>query len=41
MFDSPKRLILGLLFGVVFGIALQKGGLSRFRSQLGRRRCTT
>lgn len=32
MFDSPQRLALGLLFGVVFGVALQKGGLTRFRT---------
>lgn len=35
MFDSPKRMILGLLFGVVFGIALQKGGLTKFRVIVG------
>jgi uncharacterized membrane protein YedE/YeeE len=32
MVDSPKRLVLGLLFGIVFGVALQKGGLTKFRT---------
>ncbi len=30
MFDSPERLLLGLLTGVVFGVLLQKGRVAKF-----------
>lgn len=30
MFDSPERLLLGLLTGVVFGFLLQKGRVAKF-----------
>ena len=30
MFDSPERLLLGLLIGVLFGVLLQKGRVAKF-----------
>ena len=30
MFDSPDRLLLGLLIGIVFGVLLQKGRVAKF-----------
>jgi uncharacterized membrane protein YedE/YeeE len=30
MFDSPERLLLGLVTGVVFGVLLQKGRVAKF-----------
>ena len=30
MFDSPERLLLGLLTGIVFGVLLQKGRVAKF-----------
>lgn len=33
--DSPRQLVLGLLFGVVFGFLLQKGGVARFEVLMG------
>ena len=30
MFDSPERLLLGLLMGVIFGVLLQKGRVAKF-----------
>lgn len=32
---SPKRLIRGLLFGIVFGFLLQKGGAAQFHLLIG------
>ena len=33
--DSPRQLALGLLFGVVFGYLLQKGGVAKYEVLLG------
>lgn len=33
--DSPKQLLLGLVFGVVFGFLLQKGGVAKFEVLIG------
>lgn len=35
MFDSPERLLLGLLIGVLFGILLQKGRVAKFSVIIG------
>jgi uncharacterized membrane protein YedE/YeeE len=35
MFDSPDRLLLGLLFGIVFGFLLQKGQVAKFSVIVG------
>ncbi|OIJ41417.1 YeeE/YedE thiosulfate transporter family protein [Massilia timonae] len=33
--DSPKQLALGLLFGIIFGFLLQKGGVAKYDVLLG------
>lgn len=33
--DAPKQLLLGLLFGVVFGFLLQKGGVAKYEVLMG------
>lgn len=33
--DSTRQLVLGLLFGVVFGFLLQKGGVARYEVLMG------
>lgn len=33
--DSPKQLALGLLFGIVFGFLLQKGGVAKYEVLMG------
>jgi hypothetical protein len=33
--DSPRQLVLGLLFGVVFGFLLQKSGVARYEVLMG------
>jgi uncharacterized protein len=35
MFDSPQRLLLGLLTGMVFGFLLQKGRVAKFEVIVG------
>ncbi|MDZ4687368.1 MAG: YeeE/YedE thiosulfate transporter family protein [Planctomycetaceae bacterium] len=35
MFDSPERLMLGLVTGVVFGVLLQKGRVAKFPVIIG------
>ncbi len=35
MFDSPERLLLGLLIGIVFGVLLQKGQVAKFSVIVG------
>lgn len=35
MFDSPAKLALGLLSGILFGILLQKGRVAKFRVIVG------
>ena len=30
MFDSPERLLLGLVTGILFGVLLQKGRVAKF-----------
>jgi hypothetical protein len=35
MFDSPDRLFLGLLIGIVFGVLLQKGRVAKFSVIVG------
>lgn len=35
MFDSPGKLLLGLLSGIVFGFLLQKGRVAKFRVIVG------
>lgn len=35
MFDSPERLLLGLLMGIVFGVLLQKGRVTKFSVIVG------
>jgi hypothetical protein len=35
MFDTPEKLALGLLSGVVFGFLLQKGQVTKFRTIVG------
>ncbi len=35
MFESPSRLLLGLVSGVLFGFLLQKGRVAKFRVILG------
>ncbi len=33
--DSPRQLILGLLFGILFGFLLQKGGVAKYEVLMG------
>ena len=33
--DSPRTIVLGLIFGVVFGFLLQKGGVAKFDILIG------
>lgn len=33
--DSPRQLVLGLVFGIVFGFLLQKGGVARYEVLMG------
>lgn len=33
--DSPKQLLLGLVFGIAFGFLLQKGGVAKYEVLLG------
>ena len=33
--DSPRQLLLGLFFGVVFGFLLQKGGVAKYEVLMG------
>ncbi len=33
--DSPRQLVLGLLFGIVFGFLLQKGGVAKYEVLMG------
>lgn len=33
--DSPRQLVLGLVFGVIFGFLLQKGGVARYEVLMG------
>lgn len=33
--DSPRQLVLGLIFGVAFGFLLQKGGVAKYEVLLG------
>jgi len=33
--DAPKQLILGLFFGIIFGVLLQKGGVAKYEVLLG------
>lgn len=33
--DSPRQLVLGLVFGVLFGFLLQKGGVARYEVLMG------
>lgn len=35
MFDSPGKLLLGLLSGIIFGFLLQKGRVAKFRVIVG------
>ncbi|MCE9565359.1 MAG: YeeE/YedE family protein [Planctomycetes bacterium] len=35
MFDSPERLLLGLVTGIIFGILLQKGQVAKFSVIVG------
>lgn len=35
MFESPEKLILGLISGIVFGFLLQKGRVAKFRVIMG------
>ena len=35
MFDSPDKLILGFLTGVLFGFLLQKGGVAKYHILMG------
>ena len=35
MFDSPSKLLLGLVTGVAFGFLLQKGQVTKFRVIVG------
>lgn len=35
MFDSPQRLLLGLISGILFGFLLQKGRVAKFRVIVG------
>jgi hypothetical protein len=35
MFDTPEKLALGLITGVVFGFLLQKGQVTKFRTIVG------
>lgn len=35
MFEDPFRLVLGLVTGVVFGVLLQKGQVSKFQTIMG------
>ena len=35
MFDSPVRLLLGLVIGIVFGVLLQKGQVAKFSVIVG------
>ncbi len=35
MFDSPERLLLGLVMGILFGILLQKGRVAKFSVIVG------
>lgn len=33
--DSPRQLVLGLVFGIVFGFLLQKGGVAKYEVLMG------
>jgi uncharacterized membrane protein YedE/YeeE len=33
--DSPRQLVLGLIFGIVFGFLLQKGGVAKYEVLMG------
>jgi len=33
--DSPRQLVLGLVFGVIFGFLLQKGGVAKYEVLMG------
>ncbi|PKO31267.1 MAG: YeeE/YedE family protein [Betaproteobacteria bacterium HGW-Betaproteobacteria-7] len=33
--DSPRQLVLGLAFGIVFGFLLQKGGVAKYEVLMG------
>lgn len=33
--DSPKQLVLGLMFGIIFGFLLQKGGVAKYEVLMG------
>jgi uncharacterized membrane protein YedE/YeeE len=33
--DSPKQLVLGFVFGIVFGFLLQKGGVAKYEVLMG------
>ncbi len=33
--DSARQLVLGLVFGIVFGFLLQKGGVAKYEVLLG------
>jgi uncharacterized membrane protein YedE/YeeE len=35
MFDSPERLLLGLVIGILFGVLLQKGRVAKFSVIIG------
>ncbi len=35
MFDSPTKLLLGLVTGILFGVLLQKGRVSKFEAIVG------
>ncbi len=35
MFDSPPKLLLGLVTGILFGVLLQKGRVSKFEVIVG------
>ncbi len=35
MFDSPEKLLLGLLTGIAFGVLLQKGRVAKFAVIVG------
>ncbi len=38
--DSPKQLMLGIVFGVIFGFLLQKGGVAKYEVLIGALRLT-
>ncbi len=35
MFESPEKLALGLLTGIIFGFLLQRGHVAKYRTILG------